>query len=224
METPARERERQSANAQTKTKAKNKAKTKAKAIARVPEILSSIQANYVRNKTLVAEFTQVNESAALKTKKTSQGRILIKRPNKLRWETLEPERNILVSDGRKFWFYTPPFDEEEKGQVIERRNSQVQSKLANALISGDFSALSGEGIQETEPNHFLIQPSPGTAGTVVEARVVVDPERKLIQKVSLRHSDGNTSEISLTRIQLGESLGDELFSFVPPPNTDVIRE
>lgn len=191
---------------------------------KLPPLLESVELKYGAASSIVADFTQVNESAATGQKKTSSGVIMIKRPNRLRWETHQPDRNVLVSDGRKFWFYTPPFDEDERGQVIERKSAEVQSKLANALIAGSFSATREMKIEEKGANRFLIIPKKGTAGTVAQAEIEVEPAKKLIQKVILQHQGGNRSEITLNKIDLSQDLRDEMFVFVPPPNTDRVTE
>ncbi len=195
-----------------------------KGTTKLPLILQEIQAKYVQAVTLTAEFKQVNEVIALGTKKNSSGIIMIKRPNKLRWETHQPDRNILVSDGRKFWFYTPPFDESEHGQLIERRSSEIQSRLANALLSGSFSAVADMKIKQGKGSTFELTPKKGSAGTVIKAHVEIDIDLKLIKKVILEHQGGNRSEISLSKIVLAQPMGDELFIFTPPPNTDVVTQ
>ena len=190
----------------------------------LPPILQEVEKKDAQAATLEAEFTQVNDVAALKTKKTSSGFIMVKRPNKLRWETRKPDMNLLVSDGRRFWFYTPPFDEGEHGQVIERRSSEVNSRLANALLSGSFSVAHDMKISQESSSKFLLIPKPGAAGTVIRAEIEVNPDQKLIQKVVLEHKGGNRSEITLSKIELGKTIGDEAFVFVPPANTDKVEQ
>jgi outer membrane lipoprotein carrier protein len=195
----------------------------AKSPSHLPAVLQELEKKYTQAGTLQAEFSQVNEVAALKTTKTSSGMIMIKRPDKLRWETLKPDMNLLVSDGRHFWFYTPPFDEGEHGQVIEKRSSEINSKLANALLSGRFSVANDMKIRQESPSTFLLVPKPGTAGTVKRARIQIDPTRGLIQKVILEHNGGNRSEITLSKIKLGGKIGDDAFVFEAPPNTDKVE-
>jgi outer membrane lipoprotein carrier protein len=190
----------------------------------LPKLLQEVEAKYSKSKTLSAEFSQLNEDIILSQKKKSSGKIFVKRPTKVRWETLKPEVNILVSDGKRFWFYTPPFDEGERGQVVEKKSSEVQSKLVNALLAGSFSVARDMTIQEKNPSTFLMIPKPGTAGTVTQATVEIDPAQKLIQKVTLDHKGGNRAEISLSQIELGKPLADEIFVFKAPPNTDKIDE
>lgn len=186
----------------------------------LPKLLSEVEKKYTESPTLVAEFSQVNESAALKQKKTSSGLIMVKRPDKVRWETLRPDPNLLVSDGKRLWYYTPPFDEGERGQVIERKSSEIHTQLTHALLSGSFSAARDMKITRKSPSHFILTPKPGTAGTVSRAEIHVDPKQKLIRKVILVHLGGNRSEITLSNIELGRELKDDLFYFIPPPDTD----
>lgn len=199
-------------------------KAKPVALKSLPPLLREIEDKYTKAATLTADFTQINESAAMQQKKTTTGVIMVKRPNKVRWETHNPDRNILVSDGKVFWFYTPPFDEGERGQVVKRKAAQAQSRLAQALLSGSFSMAKDMKITEKDDSHFVLKPKPGTAGTVVEAQIGVNPEKKVIEQVVLKHKDGNRSEINLSKIELGKTLGDEVFHFTPPPNTDLVTQ
>ena len=190
----------------------------------LPQLLSDVEAKYTKATTLTADFSQVTEDAVLVKKKKSSGRIFIKRPSKVRWETAQPDQNLLVSDGTKFWYYTPPFDTGERGQVIEKRTSDIQSRLANSLLSGAFSMNRDMAIQQKSPSSFVLTPKAGTAGTVLQATVEIDPIEKLIRKVTLNHRGGNRAEISLTQIQLGQTLEEDLFTFKTPPNTDILDE
>ncbi len=199
-------------------------KTKTAEKPKLPPLLQEVEAKYAEAGTVIARFTQVNETAALKQKKTSSGILMVKRPDKVRWETIKPDPNLLVSDGKTFWFYTPPFDEDERGQVIERKSSEVQSKLANALIAGSFSATKGMKIKKKGAAGFVITPRPGTAGTVRRAEISVDAETKTIKKVILSHKGGNRAEISLSSIELGKDIDEGLFAFKIPPNTDKVEE
>ncbi len=190
---------------------------------KLPKILLEIEKKYTASSTISAHFSQTDDNKTLGRKKTSAGKIFVKRPGKIRWETETPDPNLLVSNGKKFWFYTPPFDEGESGQLIERKPSEVQSQLATALLSGDFSKVAGLKVQQSSPSTFVIIPKPGTAATVVRAIVTLDLAQQLIQKVTLQHRGGNQSEIALSQIELGKPLADDLFVFKAPPNTDRVQ-
>jgi chaperone LolA len=186
----------------------------------IPEVLKKVETRYQTGKTLRAQFEQKEFIQSTGRIKSSQGTIEVKRPNKIRWETRSPDANLLVSDGRTFWFYTPPFEEGERGQVVEKKAHQVQSKLAQTLISGSFSLTRDLKIETIDPTHYRLVPKKGSAGTVKAAEIRVDIQKHEISEVKLEHRGGNRTEIKLSQITLGEKLPDELFHFIVPPQTD----
>ncbi len=189
----------------------------------LPKALKEVEAHYAKASTIVADFEQSTRSAMATKPKESSGRILIKRPDRVRWETLKPDTHLMVSDGHRFWFYTPPFDKDERGQVIIRKTAEVQSKLATALLGGAFSAVKEMKIETKDSSHFVLTPKKGTSGTVQEIELEISPAKE-IRKLLVKHVGGNTAEIRLTKIEMGSPIRDELFVFITPSKTDVIKE
>jgi outer membrane lipoprotein carrier protein len=187
--------------------------------------LSAIEAKYKAAETLTAHFEQTNQNAATGTTTKSKGLIFVKVPRKIRWDTQEPQANLLVGNGKKFWLYTPPFDSSdpsEHGQVMEKKAEDVQSEFASVLLTGAFSGAVSKTIA-LDSEHFKLIPKKGTAGTVKEADITIDSKLLLITDVILKHEGGNVSTIHLSSIELGKPLKAELFEFKIPPGTDLIR-
>ena len=197
----------------------------AQAAVKLPALLQEVQTQYQKSTGVQAQFDQLTDIKATKQVKKAKGRIWIQRPNKLRWETLEPDPNVLVSDGKTFWFYTPPFDKDERGQVIIKKTAQVQTQFLNALLSGSFDFSNGStSIEEKGKNSFILKPKAGTAGDVLAAQITINPESHIITEVILTHTSGNRTEIKLRDINLSSKLDDKLFKFVPDRHTDQIVE
>jgi len=192
------------------------------AASKLPELLAQIEKVYTREATLKTEFTQTDFVSSTQVTKRSSGSIFFKRPNRVRWETHSPDRNLLVSNGKKFWFYTPPFDETEKGQVIERKSAEVQSQLAQTLLSGNLSGTRGMRIKSLDANRFKLTPPKKTAGTIADIELTVSSQTLRITQLILNHRGGNKTTIDLNQIEFGVPMGDEFFEFTPPPNTDRI--
>jgi len=193
--------------------------------AALPPLLEQVQKEYQKSAGIEAEFDQLTLIRSTKSTKKAQGKIWIKHPNKLRWETISPDQNILVSDGKYFWFYTPPFEKGDRGQVIIKKSAQIQTQFLNALLSGsfDFSKTKTQ-IEAKSPNVFLLKPQANTAGDVKTAEVTVNEATKKIEKVTLVHFSGNETTIQLKQIKLVPKLEDKLFQFVPDHNTEQIKE
>lgn len=192
----------------------------------VPELLLEVEKKYSTSKTLVADFTQIIKKPSFNRQTTRTGVLKFKRPDKMKWETLLPEsdQNIMISDGVTFWYYTPPFDSTESGQVIEKKSAEVQTRLAHTLLSGAFSQAKDMRLKQTGPFEFSIDFKKSSAGHFKRANLIIDPVKHLIKKVILNHSDGGQTDITLSKIQLGTALSDEEFHFKIPPNTDRLEE
>ncbi len=188
-----------------------------------PPLLREVEQIYGRQATLKADFSQVDFIASTQLSKKSSGTIYFKRPDKIRWETLAPDRNLLVSDGKKFWFYTPPFDESERGQVIEQKSAQVQSKLAQDLLSGKISTARNMKVKALGDHRFQLTPKKRSAGSLAQIEIQLNEQSKRIVQLVLLHQGGNRTTIDLSAIEFGPTLGDEFFQFTPPPNTDRIQ-
>ena len=189
------------------------------AVERVPALLQEVEKKYTQSQTLSATFVQMSDSAALAKKKQSSGKLFFKRPSRVRWETVQPDVSLFVSNGQKSWFYTPPFVEGENGQVLEGK-SISHSQLADALLAGSFSVLKEMQIQQQSPTVFILKPDLKKSGGILQAKVEIDLTTKVICKVMLDHLGGNHTEITLSKIELGGVLGDTLFHFKVPPHTD----
>ncbi len=194
--------------------------------AALPQLLQDVETRYSKGGTLTAQFSQTQFNATTKSTKKSKGKLQLARPNRFRWDTTSPDPSSLVSDGEKVWFYTPPFDESEHGQVIEKPAKAVKTELASAILAGSLSSKTAElKVKPLGPNVFEVSPrKPGTAGTVERVLVEVDAKLKQIAKLTVHHKGGNRAEISLEDVKLGDPIEAAVFEFKAPPNTDRIKE
>lgn len=184
--------------------------------------LEAMQAKYKDIRALTAEFTQRQTNAALGSTKESTGRIFIKRPNMFRWQTLEPEKSILVGNGHKIWYYTPPFRDGERGQVMVKRAADVQSRLAIDLLAGHADIKKDFKCKPLAPGAYNLKPLK-PAGDVDRIELFLEKPTNLVYKLVLFTTTGNQTELTLKNVILEPQLGDSMFNFIPPENTEEIR-
>lgn len=87
------------------------------------------------NKGFTADFTQKVISPDGEVLMQGKGTVEIARPNMFRWATTSPEENLLVSNGKALWYYTPSLQQvtiynQQKATaqtpfILLTRNSQV---------------------------------------------------------------------------------------------------
>lgn len=184
----------------------------------------SAQKKYAESQTFTSSFSQTQTHKVLGTKKESLGRIFIKRPDKFLWQTESPDPSLMVSNGTKTWFYTAPFREGEKGQVLIKKSADVHSQLIIDLLSGTGNLKKSFNIKQLNPTLFELKPQKNTrAGDVVRIELEIEKSTNLVYKVTLFSSTGNQTALTLKDTTLGPNLSDKMFEYTPPPNTEVIE-
>ncbi len=185
--------------------------------------LLEMQAKYKDVLTLTAEFTQKQTNVTLGTTKETSGRIFIKRPNMFRWQTVMPESeiSILVGNGKKVWFYKPPFRAGENGQVLIREAADVQSQLAIDLLAGHANVSKDFKDKTLSEGHFELKPLK-PAGDIEHIELFLEKSTNLVYKLVLFTSTGNQTELTLKDVVLGPQLSDKMFTFTTPPKTEEI--
>ena len=71
------------------------------------QLAQSLQKKYDGVKDFSADFIHTYEGGVLRKKITERGRLLIKKPGKMRWEYRSPEEKLFIGDGRDAWLYLP---------------------------------------------------------------------------------------------------------------------
>ncbi len=184
--------------------------------------LQRMQEKYKTKQTLTADFTQIQKNKLLGTAYKSSGKIFIKRPRFFLWETLDPEKSKLISDGKTVWYYTPSMHAGEKAQVLIQKNMDSQSQVAFVILSGQQDLQKTFSIQQKEPFSYMLKPLK-LQGDIAAVELFIEKSTFLIYKVVLHMKTGKQTELLLTNIELGTPLLDSFFEFKIPPNTEVLH-
>ncbi len=189
--------------------------------------IKRLEAKYKSAKSLEADFVQEVFQATLAKVKTSKGNIRLRKPGSVRWEIYEPEASIMVSNGRKLWYYTPNAGTKGKGQVIERSANELSKQPLFQILTGTsglekaFTVVKTEAKEEKELTEVTLKPKQ-SSGPLELVRLTVD-DKYLISEVFLKNTTGNTTKISLLNQHLDATFPAVLFNFVPPAGVDVIK-
>jgi outer membrane lipoprotein carrier protein len=172
---------------------------------------------------LEGRFEQTLASGALGTGIEESGRIYLKRPGKMRWDYLQPERKIALIDGESTRVYL-----EEDRQLWE--GSLEEDALLAALLTGT-EPLAGlfEALLLATPKHggegaYRLQLVPRSSEQ--EFRHVVLTLRApefAIEVAEVLDGAGNLMQYRFARMRRNSGLSEALFVFEPPPGTELLR-
>jgi outer membrane lipoprotein carrier protein len=186
------------------------------------EVVAALQARYDSTASFRAAFRQEIESLALGQKLDSRGTVYYRRPGRMRWEFVAPEKQTVVADGRSIWMY-----QEAQRQV-------VKMELASAFrTTTPLSFLVGLGKLRDD---FDAELAPGPVADVVRLRLrprekdgdvgalelELAPGTYDIVGAVVTDATGGMTRWRFSDLERNVALDDTLFSFVVPEGVDVV--
>ncbi|MGH8413779.1 MAG: outer membrane lipoprotein chaperone LolA [Gammaproteobacteria bacterium] len=169
---------------------------------------------------LKANFTQVVLDANLQQVKKSVGTLIIKRPDRFRWNYATPNKEIIVADGKRVWIY----DVELQQVTVKPLNGTLAASPA-VLLSGSNDVSKSFTVKDLGKENGLdwVGLTPKVADTDFE-NVKLGFKGNNVSVMELNDALGNTTRITFSHLVLNPALPDSLFRFTPPPGADVIGD
>ena len=187
---------------------------------------ADLQRKYDRVGDFSADFVHSYRGGVLKQQATERGRLLVKKPGKMRWEYTSPEKKLFVSDGRKIYSYIP-----QDRQVIVGTMPQGDQAPTPALF------LTGRGNLTRDFNVAFDKVSDAPAGSVAlkltpkrrepeyeSLTLVVDPRTLSLQMLITVDAQGGRSAFTFSNLKENVGLADNQFVFQMPRNVDVVTQ
>ncbi|MCP4413781.1 MAG: outer membrane lipoprotein chaperone LolA [Gammaproteobacteria bacterium] len=166
-----------------------------------------------------ANFQQHIVSSSRQLIDSTSGRLLIKRPNRFRWEVISPYEQTIIADGNNIWSIDVDL---EQVTVTDMESNLVNSPIM--LLSskdakpGDYFSV--EQIKsDTEMQMFLLQPLDSSANF---EQVRLGFEDAILQLIELYDSLGQITIIRMTNIRNNPVMGNEAFIYQEIADFDVI--
>ena len=188
-----------------------------------------IQKRYETLRTFRADFVQELTNVASGDVEIRKGRIWYKQPSQVRWETTEPEKELLVVGPDYAWDYI----EDDKLAIKYSVASLLDSKTILRFISGQANIKEDFVVKTEWPDvddvrakwgkGFMVmqlvpkEPEPG----MMLAYIGVEPDSGLLRQIMIVDFYGNGNELRLSKVELDPELPEALFTFTPPKGTQV---
>lgn len=186
-------------------------------------MIRKLQSVYEAMSSFRADFTQELTHQESGTTETRRGILLFRKPLLVRWETLDPDAELLIVGEKEIWDYLP--DEEVAYryslELAKDSRSLIMVVTGQAPLDRDFDVE----IMAREPDdgpltHLLLYPREPSS-QLVEAQLWVDPETALIRRALIMDFYGNTNQIAFDSLAPDAPVGAADFAFTPPEGTEV---
>jgi outer membrane lipoprotein carrier protein len=186
-----------------------------------PDALAkALQQRYQGIKDFSADFVQTYRGGVLKTQSREEGKVLVKKPGRMRWTYVKPEKKEFVSDGAKVYSYIP-LDQRVIVSPVPPANETPELFLAgNGDIVRDFTASAAE---PAVPGTVAVKLTPRKRDPEFEYLVVsLDPRTLQIRALSTLDRQGGQSTLTFTNLKENTGISDKDFAFRVPRGVDVI--
>ena len=182
--------------------------------------VNAIQKNYESVLTFKAAFEQKAFVKMINRTEITRGNVQIKKPGKMKWVYNSPDPQILITDQKKLWLYTP-----EDGQVTKMPIENVYSSNTPALfLAGQGTLTDTFDIVQvlTKKDKFVVVFTPKEAESSL-SRLVLRANKNNYQITGATVYDrlGNKTDIRFRAIRINEEIPESVFNFEVPAGVEI---
>lgn len=190
-----------------------------------PESANTLKTLLTKLNRLGTAFQQTVYSAEGDVIQQTAGQLQAARPGKVRWSTMPPMEQLVVSDSSTLWIYDPDLE-----QVTIRSFDQDLLKTPAALFIGDLDTLEQSyDIQKKDSavteggtsTQFILTPKDAES---LYTKIALGFFEETPSSMTMWDTLGQKTHITFQDIQVNQAIAPEAFQFSPPEGTDIIRD
>ena len=188
------------------------------------ELAARLQARYEETVSLTADFQQQATVPMSVRKRSGAGRLIIKKPGRIRWDYQAPDRQVLISDGNKVSMYFA----QSRQMIVQPVSEYINSDITYSFFVGtgnivrDFEVHPPQ--KSAEPGLQAIRLVPKKAHPQVDFLHVWMDGAYLIRRLEIVDHFGSVTELVFSNIVSNAPVAAEAFVFSPPPGTEIIEQ
>ncbi len=185
------------------------------------DIIAGVEKRY-QGAAFSADFKQISTIKAMDIADTATGRVYIKHPGKMRWEYLQPDQQIVVTDGVQIHIYRP-LDK----QVLVGKAPEILGSGKGAGFLADIKSIRNSFAMTLagtdDKGHFLVNMVPRNKVADLD-HVVLTIRRDTFDVVTIAtyNEYGDETRIDLIGLRFDAAMADNLFNFEAPAGTNVL--
>ena len=165
-----------------------------------------------------ADFTQVLRDTNQGQLQKSTGQVWIKKPSYFKWQILSPNKQLLVSNGKKLWNY----DEDLEQVTVQKVPTDISQAPYLLLLSGNESVLTKVfSISTLSEDSYRLKPKEG-ANSLIQYVDMRFSGKKLTELV-IQSETSQSTVITFNHISF-QTIPEHNFYFTAPKGVDILGE
>ena len=190
----------------------------------VKAIAAAVDGHYNHLRSLEADFTETYRGSGMD--RTESGKLLLKKPGKMRWEYRSPKEKLFVSDGKNAWFYVPEDRQARKSSArkLDDMRSPLAFLLGKTKLEKELRGLSlAPDVVPQQPGNVVLRGVPvGMEDRVSEILLEVTIDTQ-IARIVIQGVDGSSTEYRFADQKENVQIADKSFEFRPPAGTEIVE-
>jgi outer membrane lipoprotein carrier protein len=193
-----------------------------------PETLArALQRKYDTVRDFSTDFVHSYQGGVLRKTVTERGRLLVKKPGKMRWAYTGDEQKVFVSDGRKLYSYIPADKQVYVGSVPadDQASTPALFLAGKGQLLRDFVISAGALPTGAPAGSAALKLVPKRGdGDYEWLGLVVDEASLQLRMLVAGDKQGGQSTFTFTNMKENVGLSDGEFTFRIPRGVDVVTD
>lgn len=162
-----------------------------------------------------ADFTQTVMNSRGQILQQVSGKMTIQRPGRFRWEVMQPNRQLLIADGQRIWFYDIDLQ-----QITIQKQKTADTDSPAALLSDAHKNLT---------KLFVIRPLRDVQGFTLFPKnknalfqsITLIFQKNRLRQMRLTDKLDQQTVINFSQVELNPILSAKTFDFIVPKNKNI---
>lgn len=183
-------------------------------------IVDSLQTKYNKLTSLAADFTQIYNAPGERARRES-GRLLLKKPGRMRWDYASPEEKLFVCDGKSIYEYVPAEKFATRSAVKE--SDDLRAPFAFLLGRGnlrrDFKRIEFATESPARAGNRVLRLVPKRSANFRELLIEIDPASLQLSRLTMIEPNGARSDFLFSNVR--ENVATSEAQFKPPAGVEM---
>jgi len=183
------------------------------------QLAQRVDAHYNALRSLKADFSE--SYAGMGTERVESGRLLLRKPGRMKWEYSVPPGKLFVLDGKYAWFYSAgdPQVQRIPAKELDDLRSPLRFLLGHTELEKEMNSLT---LAPAADGNFTLSGQPkGQENRVKRLMLTVTPAG-VITGIETDETDGAVTRFVFSNQQPDAPIAAQDFHFAPPAGVPVV--
>jgi len=184
------------------------------------KVTARVQKLYDGTKDFSAEFTQDYEMVALGRSQQSKGKVMFKKPGKIRFDYQEPQSKTFAVDGSTLWI----FQAQDKQALVDKcfKADGLTASLVFLGGAGKIGRIFTTALEAGDATSYALRLTPKEPQAAFKSILLwVDKKSFEVTRTEVEDQTGNPNRFTFSDVKRNKGVKSTEVVFAPPPDVTV---